>query len=68
MFSLFLFKISKKSYVVLASGETDEERIKFYRWTLIGTTIMLKKEWKILFKKIKFTGDYNFSTAKNLGL
>ncbi len=61
-------RVSKKSYVVLASGENDKERIKFYRWTLIGTTIMLKKEWKILFKKIKFTGDYYFSTAKNLGL
>jgi SAM-dependent methyltransferase len=61
-------RVSKKSYVVLASGETDEERIKFYKWTLIGTTIMLKKEWKILFKKIKFTGDYYFSTSKNLGL
>jgi SAM-dependent methyltransferase len=61
-------RVSKKSFVVLASGETDEERIKFYRWTLIGTTILLRKEWKILFKKIKFTGDYYFSSSKNLGL
>ena len=26
----------------MASGETDEERNKFYKWTLIGTTILLK--------------------------
>ena len=61
-------RVSKKSYVVLASGENDEERNKFYRWTLIGTTILLKKEWKTLFKKIKFKGDYYFSSAKSLGV
>ena len=61
-------RVSKKSFVVLASGETDKERIKFYKWTLIGTTILLKKEWKTLFKKIKFNGDYFFSSAKSLGL
>ncbi len=61
-------RVSKKSYIVLASGETDEERNKFYRWTLIGTTILLKKEWKTLFKKIKFTGDYYFSSEKSLGV
>ena len=60
--------VSKKSFIVLASGETDEERNKFYRWTLIGTTILLKKEWKILFRKLKFKGDYYFSSVKSLGL
>ena len=61
-------RVSKNSYVVLASGENDVERNKFYRWTLIGTTILLKKEWKMLFKKIRFTGDYYFSSAKSLGV
>jgi len=61
-------RVSKKSYVVLASGENDEERNLFYKWTLIGTTILLKKEWKKLFKVIKFKGDYYFSSAKSLGL
>ena len=61
-------RVSKASYIVLASGENDEERNKFYRWTLIGTTILLKKEWKILFKNIKFKGDYYFSSAKSLGV
>jgi len=54
-------RVSKQSYIVLASGENDEERNKFYKWTLIGTSILLKKEWKTLFKKIKFKGDYYFS-------
>ncbi len=61
-------RVSKKSYVILASGENDEERNKFYKWTLIGTSILLKKEWKALFKKIKFKGDYYFSSAKSLGV
>ena len=39
-------RVSKKSYIVLASGENDEERNKFYKWTLIGTSILLKNEWK----------------------
>ena len=45
-------RVSKKSYIVLASGENDEERNKFYKWTLIGTSILLKKEWKFIFKKL----------------
>ena len=61
-------RVSKKSYVILASGENNEERNKFYKWTLIGTSILLKKEWKLLFKKIKFKGDYYFSSAKSLGV
>ena len=61
-------RVSKKSYIVLASGENDEERNRFYRWTLIGTSILLKKEWKTLFKKIKFKGDYYFSSAESLGV
>ena len=58
----------KNSYVILASGENDYERNKFYKWTLIGTTILLKKELKTLFKKINFNGDYYFSSAKSLGV
>ena len=61
-------RVSKNSYIVLASGENDEERNKFYKWTLIGTSILLKKEWRTLFKKIKFNGDYYFSSAKSLGV
>ena len=61
-------RVSKQSYVVLASGDSDEERNKFNNWTLIGTTILLKKEWKSIFKEINFRGDYYFSTIKSLGL
>ena len=61
-------RVSKKSYIVLASGENDKERNKFYKWTLIGTSILLQKEWKKLFKDIGFKRDYYFSSAKSLGV
>lgn len=61
-------RVSKNSYVVLASGETDKERNKFYEWTLLGTTILKKSDWLKIFKKINYKGDYYFSTAKSLGL
>ena len=61
-------RISKKSYVVVASCENDLERNRFYKWTLLGTTILYKKEWLKLFKIIGYKGDYYFSTAKSLGL
>ena len=61
-------RVSKKSYVVLASCSNDEERNKFYKWTLVGTTILHKKEWLKIFKFVGYKGDYYFSTAKTLGL
>ena len=61
-------RVSKKSYVVLASCNSDAERNLFYKWTLIGTTILLEKEWLQLFKLIGYKGDYYFSNVKSLGL
>ena len=61
-------RVSKKSYVVLASCNDEKERNKFYKWTLLGTTILHKSEWLKLFKIIGYKGDYYFSTAKSLGL
>ncbi len=61
-------RVSKKSYIVLASGENEKEIYKFYKWTLIGTSIQLKKDWLKLFKKIGYKGDYYFSSSKSLGI
>lgn len=61
-------KISKKSLVTLASYEKEEDRKKFLNWTLLGTTILKKKDWKKLFKIINYKGDYYFSNANTLGL
>ena len=36
-------RVSKNSYISLASGESAEDIIKFQKWTLLGTTILKKK-------------------------
>jgi len=61
-------RVGKKNYVVLASYENEKERNAFLDWTVIGTTILHKKDWLKLFKFIGYKGDYYFSTAKTLGL
>ena len=61
-------RVGKKNYVVVASYENEKEKNAFLNWTVIGTTILSKKEWLKLFKFIGYKGDYYFSTAKTLGL
>ncbi len=61
-------RISKKSYISLASYKSKKDRDKFLDWTLLGTTILKKTEWKKIFKYIGYKGDYYFSDANKLGL
>ena len=61
-------RVGKKNYVVVASFENEKEKQAFLNWTVIGTTVLSKKEWIKLFKFIGYKGDYYFSTAKTLGL
>jgi len=61
-------KISKKSHITIPIYENDEDRIKFYNWTLTGTLILSSSDWKKLFKHINYKGDYYFSGPKSFGL
>tara|TARA_B100000902_G_scaffold399999_1_gene474411 strand:+ start:4758 stop:5423 length:666 start_codon:yes stop_codon:yes gene_type:complete len=61
-------RVGKKNYVVVASYENEKEKNAFLDWTVIGTTVLSKKEWLKLFRFIGYKGDYYFSTAKTLGL
>ena len=61
-------KIGKKSHITVPIYYNDEERIKFYNWTLTGTTILTSSEWKKLFKHINYKGDNYFSGPKSFGL
>jgi hypothetical protein len=57
-----------KSFITLGSYE-NERQFKLLRyWTLLGTTLLTKKEWKIVLKHCNYKGDYKFNTAKNLNL
>ncbi len=61
-------RISKKSYISIASYSKKKDRDKFLDWTLLGTTILKKQEWEELFNLIGYKGDYYFSNAAKLGL
>ena len=66
--AVILPKNYKNSFIKDSKKINHKERNRFYKWTLIGTTILLKKEWISLFKKINFNGDYYFSSSKSLGV
>jgi len=61
-------RVSKKSFFTVASYSSEKEKVIFDNWTLLGTTILSKKDWKKLFKILDYKGDYYFTTAKSLNL
>ena len=61
-------RISRKSYISIASYKNKTDRDRFLDWTLLGTTILKKEEWRKIFKLVSYNGDYYFSDAKKLGL
>ena len=60
--------MSKKSFFTVASYSNKFEKDLFEKWTLLGTTIMHKKQWLELFKLLNYKGDYYFTTVKSLNL
>lgn len=46
------------SFITVDAYRTDEEKKRMYQWNLTAKTIMSVNEWKILFKKINFKGDF----------
>jgi len=61
-------RVSRKSFFTVASYSNKKEKEIFDKWTLLGTTILSKKEWLELFRLLKYKGDYYFTTAKSLNL
>lgn len=61
-------KISKNSFITLASYDNEDDYWLFKNWTLLGTTILKKDEWITVMNHAKYTGDYFFTNAKNLNL
>ena len=57
-----------KSFITLGSYNNRKDFDLFSSWTLLGSTIMTKNEWRILLKHTKYKGDYKFNTAKSLNL
>ena len=62
-------RISKNnSFITLASYKNHTDYWLFKNWTLLGTTILLKKEWETILNHVNYKGDYYFSSAKSLGV
>ena len=61
-------RVSKKSFITVGSYSNDKEKKLFDKWTLLGTTVLHKKDWVELFKILNYKGDYYFTTPKSLNL
>jgi len=52
-------RVSKKnSFIIVDAYNTDEEKEKLFAWNLTAKTILHTNEWKDLFKKNNYKGDY----------
>ncbi len=61
-------RTSKKSFITLASYDTEEEYWLFKQWTLLGSIILRKDEWKKVLAYSNYKGDYTFTNSKKLNL
>ena len=61
-------RVAKKSLITVGSYSNNKEKEVFDKWTLLGTTVLHKKEWQELFKLVKFKGNYYFTTSKSLNI
>lgn len=57
-----------KSFITLGAYDTEDDLRLFKYWTLLGSTILTKKEWVEVMTHAGYTGDYKFNTAQSLKL
>ena len=53
-------RIAKKKYVVVESYRNEKELFNLQCWALTCKTFFTPTEWKWIFKKSKFNGDFEF--------
>ncbi|NDD59280.1 MAG: class I SAM-dependent methyltransferase [Chlamydiae bacterium] len=58
----------QNSFITLGAYENQSDKNLFNNWTLLGTTILSKKEWVYVLNHVGYEGDYKFNTAASLGL
>lgn len=59
---------SVKNFITLGAYINRNDLMLLKEWSLLGTTILKKKEWVSLLEFSKYNGDYEFVTAKTLNL
>ncbi len=47
-----------KSFITVDAFRNEQEKERMFAWNLTGRTIMSTRDWKILFDKVGYTGDY----------
>ena len=57
-----------KSFITLASYQNEKDYWLFKDWTVLGTLIYKKEEWKKIMKYAGYKGYYSFTNAKKLNL
>lgn len=57
-----------KSFITLGAYENEEDYRLFSYWTLLGCTILSKRDWIEVLSHAGYTGDYKFNTAQSLKL
>ena len=57
-----------RSFITLGAYETEEDLRLFRYWTLLGCTVLSKKDWIEVLNHAGYTGDYKFNTAQSLRL
>lgn len=55
-----LNRISKKSYIMVESYRNDQELFNLQCWALTCKSFFSPKEWKYIFKKNLYEGDFEF--------
>ena len=58
----------RKCYITLGAFTNKKDLELFKRWSLLGSTILSTKDWVKVLKFANYRGDYEFATAKTLGL
>lgn len=56
------------AFVTLAAYDTADDYWLMREWSLLGTTILKRDEWREVLRHVGYTGDYWFVTAESLGL
>ena len=57
-----------KSFITLASFDEQTDYWQFKKWSLLGTTILKKSEWREVLNHCNYSGDYYFTNAETLNL
>ena len=61
-------QLGHRSFITLATYETDEDYKLMRQWSLLGTTLLKRDEWIEVMKHAGYSSDYQFIDAKALRL